>query len=154
MSYVETYCGCDIFFHLPAEIYTSPCTQYARYTIERVKEDIRARGYCDEVPSDGEGKASIIEVNLPDKLSLGDLIIGYFRVKNIGAVEDRIRCLVTTMWNGRQYAGENTVPVNSVLRYAIIDTHNITMPNEDAVIKIEGQHDENGVWITDDVRTH
>lgn len=102
----------------------------------------------------GEGEASIIEVNLPDKLSAGELIIGYFRVKNIGTVEDRIRCLVTTMWNGRQYAGENTVPVNSVLRYAIIDTHDIRMPSQDAVTKIEGQHKENGVWITDDTKTH
>ena len=65
-----------------------------------------------------------------------------------------MRILVSTMWNGSRYSGWNRVPVNSVLRYAIIDTHNIRMPNQDAIIKIEGQHKKDGVWVTDDVKTH
>ncbi len=161
--YKETYCGCVIQeTYEGSGIFGSPCTVYLRFEISRVKADIRAKGYCDEAPPppppppppSGEGKASIIEVNLPSELSTGELIIGYFRVKNIGTVEDRIRCLVTTTWNGRQYSGENTVPVNGVLRFAIIDTHNIRMPNQDAIIKIEGQHKKDGVWVTDDTKTH
>ena len=157
--YKETYCGCVIQeTYEGSGIFGSPCTVYLRFEISRVKADIRAKGYCDEAPPppppSGEGKASIIEVNLPDELSAGNQIIGYFRIKNIGTVEDDMRILVTTMWDGKQYAGWNSVPVNSVLRYAIIDTHNIIMPNQDAVIKIEGQHKENGVWITDDTKTH
>ena len=156
--YKETYCGCVIQETIEGSgIFGSPCTQYLRFSVSRVKDDIRAKGYCNGAPPPpptGEGKASIIEVNLPDELEAGDLIIGYFRIKNIGTVEDDMRILVTTMWNGSRYSGWNTVPVNSVLRYAIIDTHNIRMPNQDAIIKIEGQHKKDGVWVTDDTKLH
>ncbi len=39
---VETYRGCEIWFHPAAEIYNSPCTVYSRFTVARVKQDIDA----------------------------------------------------------------------------------------------------------------
>lgn len=46
-EFVETYCGCDIYRELSG-VYTSPCTVYARFTVERVRQDIQAGGYCGE----------------------------------------------------------------------------------------------------------
>ncbi len=38
-EYVETYRGCDIYRELSG-VYTSPCTVYARFTVQRVRDDI------------------------------------------------------------------------------------------------------------------
>lgn len=105
-------------------------------------------------PVEGEGRASVIEVSLPDALNAGDVITGTIRAMNIGTGDSNMRSLVTTMWNGREYRRTVNLPVNGVLTHNLPSFLGITMPNQDAVIRIEGQHEENGVWITDDTKTH
>ena len=103
-------------------------------------------------PSD-EGQAQVYTLDLPDELTAGTPIIGSIRIKNIGAVEDEIRCLMTTEWNGAQYQSSMLIPVGSAL-LVDVSSAGLIMPQIDAVIKIEGQHLEAGVWITDDIKSH
>ena len=100
-----------------------------------------------------EGKAEIIEVTLPNELTAGSWITGTVRAKNAGSVEDDLKILITTEWDGKKYKGEGSVPVGWALRVTIPEGL-IVMPDIDAVITIEAQHLENGVWITDDTRSH
>lgn len=104
-------------------------------------------------PPTEEGKAEIIEMSLPDKLDVGSWITGVVRAKNIGSVEDDLRILLTTEWNNKQYQGNGSVPVGWALKVTISEGV-ITMPSIDAVVTVDAQHLEDGVWITDDTRSH
>lgn len=103
-------------------------------------------------PPPGEGQALVYEVNLPSKLEAGSWITGSIKTQNIGE-GDKLRCLITTEWDGEQFAGEGDVPADYILTITI-SAGLITMPEIDAVITIEGQHLEAGVWVTDDTKTH
>ena len=104
-------------------------------------------------PPTDEGRAEIIEVSLPSELVAGSWITGTVRAQNVGTVEDDLRILITTEWNGKQYQGNGSVPIDYALRVTISEGV-VTMPDIDAVITIEAQHLENGVWITDDTKSH
>lgn len=97
-------------------------------------------------------KASITKVSLPDKLEAGDPITGYVDITNIGSSTGRIRCLFITEWNGIPYATGGDLKVGETLR--VTPPSLLVMPEVDAVIIMKGQHLEDGVWITDDVKTH
>ena len=104
-------------------------------------------------PPPTEGKAVVYEINLPSELAAGASITGNIKAQNIGAVEDTIRILITTQWDGAQYQGSGLVPVNSLLTVTI-GSGVITMPSLDAVIKIEAQHLEGTAYVTDDTKSH
>lgn len=105
-------------------------------------------------PPSGEGEASVYAIELPSQLDPGASITGKVKIKNVGAVADVLRGLITTMWNGKIFANAGmSVPVGVILTLNI-GTGLMTMPSEDAVIKVEAQHDENGVWVTDDTKSH
>jgi len=104
-------------------------------------------------PPTGEGKASVYEVNLPSDLKAGSSITGTVKIQNIGAVEDDLRILITTEWDSKKYQASGSVPVNWVLTATIAEGV-MVMPDIDAIMTIEAQHLEAGVWVTDDTRTH
>ena len=105
-------------------------------------------------PQPQEGQALITEIGLPAELQSGSSVTGFIKIQNIGAVSDGFRLLFTTEWDSKQYATpEVEVPVNAVLT-ATIPAGLITMPEIDAVITLEGQHLEAGVWKTDDTKSH
>ncbi len=104
-------------------------------------------------PPVGEGQAQVYVIELPSVLDAGVPITGKIKIQNIGAGEDDLRGLITTMWNGKQFSGGGRVPVGSILTLTISEGL-MTMPAEDAVIKIEAQHDANGTWVTDDTKSH
>jgi len=101
----------------------------------------------------GEGKASVYDISLPVELQVGDWITGTVRAQNVGTVEDELRILITTEWNGMKYQGNASVPVGYIIKVTI-PSGLIAMPSQDAITTIEAQHLEDGVWVTDDTRTH
>lgn len=103
------------------------------------------------VPS--EGKAEIIEVSLPSELTEGSFITGHVKFKNVGTVFSRLKCLITTEWDGKKYSTIADLEPGEV-HIAYIKEGTVVMPNQDAVITIEGQHLQFGEWITDDTKTH
>ena len=155
-EYIETYCGCKIYQTgiYSDYVYGSPCITGYYWTKAAVIKRIKAGGYCNDTPPpEEEGKASITNINLPDELQAGEWITGYIDVKNIGTIEDNLRILITTEWDNKQYQGSASVPVGYALRIDIPEGL-ITMPEVDAIITIEGQHLEDGSWVTDDLKTH
>lgn len=96
--------------------------------------------------------ASVVEVNLPDQLYAGDSITGFARVENVGGVDGTLRCLIITEWDGAIYSAEQVLSPGQVLQANL--PAGIVMPTQDALTTIKGEHLENGVWITDDVKTH
>lgn len=96
--------------------------------------------------------ASIVEVNLPDQLYTGDSITGFVRVKNIGDGSGPFRCLITTEWNEAEYATEQTLSPGQILEATL--PAGIIMPAQEASTTIRGQHLEDEVWVTDDIKTH
>ena len=104
-------------------------------------------------PPVDEGVAQVYAIELPSELDSGAWIIGKVKIKNIGPAEDDLRALVTTEWNGKLYAGQDKVPVGSILSLTI-PSGLIMMPDVDAVIIVDAQHLEAEVWVTDDTKTH
>ena len=101
-----------------------------------------------------EGYASIVEISLPDELDPGAIITGYIKVKNTGIVEDALRVLITTLWDGGKFGASTSVPVGSVFTANIPEALGVVMPDQEAQIQIDGQHDEAGIWVTDETQTH
>ncbi len=159
-EYGGTYCGCvlEYTYDYGEKQWRSPCITGQYFKKSAVTKRIEAKGYCNGDPpsppeEEEEGKASITNINLPDELQIGEWITGYIDVKNIGTIEDNLRILITTEWDNKQYQGSASVPVGYALRIDIPEGL-ITMPEVDAIITIEGQHLEDGSWVTDDLKTH
>lgn len=104
-------------------------------------------------PPAEEGVAQVYAIELPSQLDSGAWIVGKVKIKNIGPAEDDLRALVTTEWNGKKYQGSAKVPVGIILTLSIASGL-IMMPDVDAVVTVDGQHLEAGVWVTDDTKTH
>lgn len=96
--------------------------------------------------------ASVNEINLPDKLAAGDSITGYARIENIGDIRGTLRCLLITEWNGDIYSTEQVLDPGGILEATL--PAGVVMPKQDAVTTVKAEHLEDGVWITDDVKTH
>ena len=161
--YKETYCGCVIQeTYEGSGIFGSPCTVYLRFEISRVKADIRAKGYCDTTPPPPPPpppptgpEASIIEINLPTELEAGAMVVGNVKIKNIGDAAGGIRAFVTTMWDNKDFvSGSGSLAPGATHQITLTAGSNIRMPNANAEIRIRAQHLEDGVWETDDTRTH
>ena len=102
-----------------------------------------------------EGEASVVDIGLPTELVVGTVITGTIDIKNVGVVADDLRCLFITEWNNKGYqAIFSAVPVGTTVRSTIPASLGIIMPSVDAVVTVHGQHDEAGVWVTDDTKTH
>jgi len=104
-------------------------------------------------PPPEEGKASIIEVSLPNELTKDSWITGYVRIKNIGTATARFRHFLTTEWNGKESKTEADLRPGDVLRVNFYEG-GLVMPSQDALMTIRAQRLKDGVWITDDTKTH
>ena len=105
------------------------------------------------VPPPGEGKAQISLIDLPSELEAGAFITGLIKIKNIGEATDDLRLLVIPEWTDVQYGRDAQVAVGGTLAVSIIEGL-LVMPDKDAIIVMKGQHLEDGVWITDDEKSH
>ena len=104
-------------------------------------------------PTSYQPKAEIVELVLPDELNEGDSILGSIKIKNVGLAKGSLRILLTTEWNNNWYESIEVVPVGDTLTANLLEGR-IVMPSQDAVMTIEAQHLEDGVWVTDDTKTH
>ncbi len=77
----------------------------------------------------------------------------YLDLKNIGTARDKIKCLIYTEWEEMLYGGETDLEVNQICRFNFPEGL-IKMPSIDAIVTISGQHLEDEVWITDDIKSH
>lgn len=154
-EYRETYCGCKIYRSdiYGDYVYGSPCITGYYWTKAAVTKRIEAGGYCNGTPPPPEEPVDVIEINLPDELTEGSYITGYYRIKNIGAINYRVKGILTTEWNGKQSKTEADLRPNDVLRVNLYEG-GLVMPNQDAVITIDAQYLKDGVWITGDTKTH
>lgn len=100
-------------------------------------------------------RAAITEVNLPNELKAGDNVQGTVKLANVGATAGYIGLLLTTMWNGETFRWSYIERLPGQGFEAII-SGNFSMPNQDASIKLEGQHLDMTIpgWVTDVVKTH
>jgi len=96
--------------------------------------------------------ASIIELNLPSQLHVGEPITGSIKIQNVGDSVGDLRCLIITEWNGAIYSTEQSLNSGQILEATL--PVGVVMPAQDAVITIKGEHLEGEVWVTDDVKTH
>lgn len=101
----------------------------------------------------GEGKALITNINLPTELQAGEWIVGTLRVENIGVVKDNIRILITADWIPKSWAAQYELEVGQGLTASFVSGM-VAMPEIDAHFTLKGQHTENGIWVTDDTKTH
>lgn len=149
----------------------SPFTSYDLYTVKFPEQTVGGVRYqatelgydftfqgdteyiLDITPFAEEGKASIIEVSLPDKLTKDSWITGYVRIKNIGTATARFRHFLTTEWNGKESKTEADLRSGDILRVNFYEG-GLIMPSQDAAMTIRAQRWKDGVWITDDIKTH
>ena len=104
-------------------------------------------------PTSYQPKAEIVELVLPDELNERDSILGSIKIKNVGLAKGSLRILLTTEWDNNWYESIEVVPVGDTLTVNLLEGR-IVMPSQDAVMTIEAQHLEDGVWVTDDTKTH
>ena len=104
-------------------------------------------------PIPKEAKAIIVVLELPDELTEGSPITGLVTLQNQGDKDDNIRLRITTEWDGMYYYETKFVPARYNFTVSILEGL-LTMPNQNAVMTIEGQHMVDGVWVTDDTKTH
>jgi len=100
-----------------------------------------------------QGKGEITEINLPDELRFGSSISGSFILKNIGTAEAKFKIVIDPAWLPLKYSADGIVPVGATFT-ASLGTGLITMPNQDAIIKIEAQRLVGAEWIVDDTKSH
>lgn len=103
-------------------------------------------------------KAQITTVTLPDTLAVGAAVTGTFVLTNIGDTAGKLRLLFTTVWDNKNYEAisSTAVAVNGTLTVTL-SAGLIIMPNADAVINMQGQHETSpgsGTWTTDDTKSH
>jgi len=103
-------------------------------------------------PPVGEGLVAVQEINLPAELEAGAWITGNIKVQNLGET-DTVRVWVTTEWDGKNYKGETELVAGGIFTLNVNEGL-IVMPQVDAVIKVEGQHLEAGIWKTDSTMKH
>lgn len=156
-EFVETYCGCDIVRLYQAQwdryLWTSDCDPHLRLSKEEERNYIKSQGYCGAPPA--EGRASIINVDLPAELFEGENVNGSVTLKNIGDGAASMRLHFTTEWDEKTYETSYTrllSPGNTLTGSWSGST--VKMPNHDAVITIKAQRQKDGVWVTDDTKSH
>ena len=113
-----------------------------------------------KITTEGGGivKAQITTMNLPSSLAAGAAVTGSIILTNIGDTAGKLRTLLTTVWDSKSYEAISPSPiaVNGTLTVTI-PAGLIVMPNKDAIITINGQHETSpgsGTWTTDDTKTH
>jgi len=99
-----------------------------------------------------EGHGRIFSFSLPDQLYEGDLITGHVDIQNDGLGPDLLMCRVVTEWNGAIYETQDNIASGAILRANI--PAGVVMPAQDAIITMYAFHDEDGVWVQDDVASH
>ena len=136
--------------------YTSPSLPTFYNTRDKVLNAITAAGGCTPDSMFLEGELKVTEVNLPDELDEGELILGNVRVKNIGDIKDIIRCKITTGWDGALYQSSSLLDVDSSKRIYFMEHTGVVMPARDAMMTIVAQHYHTPTlsWRTDEVVTH
>ncbi len=105
-------------------------------------------------PADQEGLAQIVLVDLPDSLFEGEPVTGTVRIKNVGAIGDKLQVSITTEWDSKLYKASADIPVGYTYTVNLTVATGIVMPAQDAVITIRAQHDQDGAWVTDDQASH
>ena len=155
-EFVETYCGCDIV-RMWSPLYdqylwTSDCDPHLRFSLAEERSYIKSQGYCGVL---AEGKAEIISIDLPSELSIGESVMGSATIKNVGDTTAPMRIHFTTEWDGKTYetAYEPGLSPGSTLTGSWSGS-TVTMPNHDAVITIKAQRKKDGIWVTDDIKSH
>jgi len=159
-EFVETYCGCDIV-RMWSPLYdqylwTSDCDPHLRFSLAEERTYIRNAGFCTDPPlPPAEGKAEIISINLPAELYEGENVNGSATIKNVGDTVAPMRIHFTTEWDGKTYetAYEPGLSPGATLTGSWSGS-TVKMPNHDAIITIKAQRKKDGVWITDDTKTH
>jgi len=93
-------------------------------------------------PPPGEGKATIVAINLPDELAAGDWITGSVVIRNDGQA-DSLAIVIRTLWDNRifgtNWGGALVSP--GATATATIEAGSIAMPNQNAVIEIYACHE-------------
>lgn len=104
-------------------------------------------------------KGDVTEINLPDTLEEGEIITGNVKITNIGDITASFRCRFITEWNSSKYLTEETELTPGATLTAVTPYGDITMPNLDAIIKIQAERHyvviaHTDQWEIDDTKSH
>ena len=93
-----------------------------------------------------EGKAVIVNVDLPTELAAGEWITGSITLRNDGGA-DTMALVLNTMWDNKLYGAVFDLAAGGSTSVGL-EAGIIAMPNQDAVIDIYGCHAEPGGEFT------
>lgn len=104
-------------------------------------------------------KGDVTEFNLPDTLEEDEIVTGNIKITNMGDIAAPFRCRFTTEWNNSEYVTEETELAPGAILTAVTPYGDITMPDIDAIIKIQVERHyiviaHTNVWEIDDIKYH